>query len=140
MIDFTTDLGTRALQRLQTEFIIWLTTVDAAGVAQPRPVWFIWENDAFLIYSQPNTKKLQHITQHPQVSLHFNGGQAGEDIQVFSGPVEVVANPIPVHQSPAYLQKYAAAIKAMGATAEKFASSYSVLLRIPPTRLRGMVP
>lgn len=41
MIDFTTQLGERLHQRLQEDFVIWLTTVDASGFPQPRPVWFI---------------------------------------------------------------------------------------------------
>ena len=85
MIDFTTKLGTRAKERLDSEFCIWLTTVSPAGVPQPRPVWFIWDGEAFLIYSQRNTKKLEHIGHNPQVALNFDGGPKAEDVQVFLG-------------------------------------------------------
>ena len=82
MIDLTSELGRRAEARLQTELVIWLTTVAASGVPQPRPVWFLWDGSAVLIYSQPAAKKLAHIAQNPQVALHFNSTPDGDDIQV----------------------------------------------------------
>jgi len=136
MLDFTGEHATRALQRLQTEFTIWLTTVSPQGVAHPRPVWFIWEDNSFLIYSQPNTRKLQHIAHHPQVTLHFDGGPKGLDIQVLFGRAEIIHDPTPLHQVPAYVEKYGAEVQGMGATVEAFAAAYSVALRITPTKLR----
>ena len=54
-IDTTTEFGQRVMRRLQEEVVVWLTTVDASDTPQPRPVWFLWEGETFLIYSQPDT-------------------------------------------------------------------------------------
>lgn len=139
MIDFGSKLGARAAQRLNDEFVVWLTTIDPGGSPQPRPVWFIWDGEAFLIYSQPNTGKLRHIAHNPNVALHFDGGPKGLDIQVFLGTAEIVTNPIPVHQVEAYVEKYRQEIQNMGATVETFGAAYSVALRVTPARLRGML-
>ncbi len=54
-IDFSSELGKRALERLQREQVIWLSTVNAKGMPQPSPVWFLWQDETFIIYSQPST-------------------------------------------------------------------------------------
>lgn len=139
MIDFTSKLGERALQRIQGDFILWLTTVDSKGFPQPRPVWFIWDGEAFLVYnSQPGARKLQHIANNPNVALHFDGGPKGLDLQVILAKAEVVKNSLPADQVSAYLQKYGEEIRSMGATEEAFAGEFSVAIRIQPKRLRGM--
>ncbi|MCB0048173.1 MAG: pyridoxamine 5'-phosphate oxidase family protein, partial [Caldilineaceae bacterium] len=61
MIDWDSEVGRRALQRIEREEVIWLTTVSSRGVPQPRPVWFVWEAGSFLIYSTPRAWKLKHI-------------------------------------------------------------------------------
>lgn len=137
MLDFTTKLGQRAKQRIETEYVIWLTTVDANGTPQPRPVWFVWDGEAFLLYSQVKAKKLQHIARNPNVSLHFDGGPKGEDIQVFLGVAEVVETPTPTNENKEYSEKYRRGIIELGATEKIFAGEYSVCIRVKPTKLRS---
>jgi len=36
-----------AAARLQTEPVIWLTTVTPSGQPQSTPVWFLWEDDSY---------------------------------------------------------------------------------------------
>jgi len=136
MIDLTTKLGLRAKQRLDTESVIWLTTVDAKGTPQPRPVWFIWDGEALVIYSQAKAKKVQHIAKNPNVALHFDSGN-GEDIQVFLGVAEIVQNPTPANQNAAYMDRYRKGIHGLGFTEQSFAAEYSVEIRVKPSRLRS---
>jgi PPOX class probable F420-dependent enzyme len=137
MLDFTSNLGMRARARLDEAFTVWLTTVSPKGIPQPRPVWFVWDGDAFLIFSQPETQKLRHIAQNPNVSLHFDGGQKGLDVQVFSGIAEILSDPVAADQVDQYMQKYGAEIRRMGASEEAFAREYRVALRVRPSKLRG---
>jgi PPOX class probable F420-dependent enzyme len=137
MIDLTTEFGRRAARRLEEERIIWLTTVDAEGMPQPRPVWFWWDGQTFLIYSQPNTHKLGHIARNPQVALHFDGDGQGGNIVVFSGEARLAPEAPPANQVPAYVQKYQPGFTRIRMSANEFAESYSVALRVTPTSLRG---
>jgi PPOX class probable F420-dependent enzyme len=137
MIDLTTDFGRRVARRLETERIIWLTTVDAAGVPQPRPVWFLWEGDTFLIYSQPNTHKLEHTAHRPKVALHLDGDGLGGNIMVFIGEAGLAPDAPPANEVPAYVQKYQPGFARIGISAAEFAQKYSVALRVRPTSLRG---
>ena len=139
MIDFTTELGRKAQKHLADEYFVWLTSLDSHLTPQPRPVWFIWQDGAFIIFSQAKAHKLKHIAAHPQVSLHFNTPDAKgeEDVIVFSGKAEVV-NDIPsAHVLKAYIEKYGEGISGLGSTAEQFGGEYSVAIRITPTSLRG---
>lgn len=137
MIDTTTEFGQRVTRRLAEERIAWLTTVDSQGIPQPRPVWFLWDGATVLIYSQPGTQKLKHITARPEVSLHLDGDGRGGDIVVFTGRAEIDPAAPPADQVPAYVAKYEAGFARIGMTASQFAASYSVALRVTPLKLRG---
>ena len=137
MIDMHTEFGQRVARRLREERIGWLTTVDEKGVPQPRPVWFLWDDDGFLIYSRPDTHKLHHIARNAQVSLHLDGDGLGGDIVIFTGEAAVSSDTPPADQIPAYVAKYAPGFLRIGMDAAKFAQDYSVAIRVRPAKLRG---
>ena len=136
-IDTTTEFGRRVLRRLQEEPVIWLTTVDANGVPQPRPVWFLWDGESFLIYSQPETGKVRHIKRNPQVALNFDGNGQGGDIVVFIGTARFADEAPPGDEHAAYLEKYRAGIEQLGSTPAQFARDYAVPIEVVPDRVRG---
>lgn len=137
MIDTSTEFGRRVEKRLNSERIIWLTTVSAGGVPHPRPVWFWWDGETFLIYSKPDTFKLDHIETNPNVALNFDGDGRGSDIIVFTGQARLDPVAPPAHQMPDYAAKYQPGFQRIGMTAQEFAAAYSVALRVMPTALRG---
>ena len=137
MIDLTTEFGRRVVRRLEEERLIWLTTVDSKGVPQPRPVWFLWDGQRFLIYSRPHTFKLKHIARNPQVALHLDGDGLGGNIMVFTGEASLAPDAPPANEVPAYVQRYQPGFARIGMSAEEFAKSYSIAMRITPTSLRG---
>lgn len=139
MIDFKSKLGRKAMRHLKREYFVWLTTIDASGRPQPRPVWFILEGDTLLIYSQPGAFKLKHILNNPNVSLHFNTPDAKgeEDVIVFSGTATIDPKAELVHKNSAYLRKYRTGIKTLGATPQQFTQTYSTAIRITLLSLRG---
>ncbi len=131
LIDTTTEFGSRVARRLEQERIIWLVTVRADLTPQARPVWFLWDGETFLIYSQPNAPKLRNIAHSPKVALHLNGDVYGNDIVIVTGEAGIVADaPLPT-QVPAMAAKY---------HAQDFARNihgYDVAIRVKPTTLRG---
>ena len=139
MLDFNTKFGRFAKKHLKSEYFIWLTTVDSTGTPQPRPVWFIWENDTVLIYSQAKAYKLKHIQNNPNVALHFNSADAqGEKrLIMFTGTAVIDKNAMPTNKLRAYMRKYKSGITNLNMTADQFAKDYSIAIRITPTNLRG---
>jgi PPOX class probable F420-dependent enzyme len=137
MIELTGDFGARVARRLEQEIIIWLTTVRADGTPQPSPVWFVWSDDALLIYSQPNKQKLRNIARSPNVALNFDGNGQGGDIVVISGQASIDPSAPPCDQVAAYVTKYRDHIIRIGYAPATFAAGYSVAIRVTPTALRG---
>ena len=138
MRDSKAKLEREAEKVIKKEFVIWLTTVDSGQAPQPRPVWFIWDNDTFLIFSRSKAYKIQHIKQNDSVSLHFNcDDRASANVIIYIGKAVLDGNSPPSHKVPAYLRKYGKAIKEMGMTPEEFSDEFSVAIRIKPTSLRG---
>ncbi len=136
-IDTTTEFGKRVERRLREEQIIWLTTVRQDGTPQPLPVWFLWEGDTILIYSQPNQQKLRNIRGNPHVSLNFDGNGHGGDIIVLTGTAAIAEDAPRANAVPEYVAKYGEGIKRIGLDPDKMADTYSVPVRVTLTGLRG---
>lgn len=141
MLDFNSKFGRTIKKHLKKQYFLWLTTVDAKGMPQPRPVWFIWEADSFVIFSQPNAYKVKHIRNNPKVSLHFNtSDENGEkDVIIFVGEAAIDARTPPANRIPAYLRKYRSGIEGLNSDPARFAAEYSVAIRVRPTEVRGWV-
>ena len=139
MIDLNTKFGRFVKKRLKDEYFVWLITVDSTGTPQPRPVWFIWENDTVLIYSQAKAYKVGHIQHNPNVSLHFNSAdpKGEQGLIMFTGTATIDTHALPANKHRAYLRKYKAGILGLKATPEQFAAEYAVAIRVTPTKVRG---
>jgi PPOX class probable F420-dependent enzyme len=130
MLDTTTEA------RLREEEIMWLTTVRSDGQPQSVPVWFLWDGETFLIYSQPGRQKLKNIGRNPRVGLHLNSNARGGDVVRAAGAPEVAEDVPPATEIEEYVEKYRKSIVRIGFEPEGFARTYSVALRVTPTRWR----
>ncbi|HEX6271249.1 MAG TPA: TIGR03667 family PPOX class F420-dependent oxidoreductase [Anaerolineales bacterium] len=138
MIELTSEFGRAVKRHLESEYVIWLTTVDSNLMPQPRPVWFIWEKDSFLVFSQAKAYKVRHIAKNPSVALHFNSDEkADKHVIIFIGQASIDANSPPAYQVSAYFKKYESGIADLNMTPEEFSREYSVAIRIRPTEMRG---
>lgn len=136
-IDPNTDFGARVLRHLEDDFVAWLTTVGPELTPQPSPIWFLWDGETVLMFSQPGTPKLRNIGLHPRVSLNFNCTSTGGDVVVLTGDAWIDDDAQPAAANPAYAAKYTQGFADIGMTPEQFAHAYSVPVRIRPTNLRG---
>ena len=136
--DTGTDFGARVQRRLGAEPVAWLTLVDGGGTPQPAPIWFVWDGESALIYSDHRAKRLVHLRANPRVALHLDGDGNGGDIVVLTGEITEEPGDPAVPDNPAYLDKYGSRISAgPWGTAQVFAETYSVPLRFRPDRVRG---
>lgn len=132
----TLPISDSVAHRLERERMIWLTTVDRKGTPVPTPVWFLWSDGRFLLFSQPDTAKLANIAANPRVSLHFNADAHGGAVTVFTGEAHV-ASTVPDEEWARYVRKYAKDIASLDFTPNSFRADYSVPIRMTPQRLRG---
>jgi PPOX class probable F420-dependent enzyme len=138
MIDPTTKAGARALERLERERILWLTTVTAEGQPQTSPVWFLWLDGEILLVSRADAPRLASIRANPRVAANLDGNGRGGDIVSIEGHARIVRDTTgPADIPPAYAAKYAELIAAEGWTLESFLADYPVEIRVRPTRVRA---
>jgi PPOX class probable F420-dependent enzyme len=136
VLDPSNPAHARADRRLRSEPVAWLTTVRADGQAQSTPVWFLWDGDTFLLYSQPDAQKVRNVASNPKVSLHLSDDGAGDDVVTFEGAAAVEPETARADRVEAYLAKYQGAIAALGYEPGPFARTYSTAIRVRPTRAR----
>jgi PPOX class probable F420-dependent enzyme len=125
-----------AASRLETEPIIWLTTVAASGQPQSTPVWFRWDGGEFLIFGAARGPKVSNIESNPRVGLHLEGNGRGGANVIFEGTARIDPAGPRAHAVPAYIQKYREFIDSYGWTPESFAADYPHVIRVSPTRAR----
>ena len=122
--------------RLRREKIAWLTTVRRDGQPQSSPVWFLWRDGEVVVYSKPTTQKVRNIQANPKVALHLRDVDEGSDIVSIEGAAEIDDAYPAAAAIPDYVKKYRAMIADINMDPGSFTKSYSVPIRIRPTKLR----
>lgn len=133
MTKATMNISPELLHRLQQEEIIWFTTVSPASVPTPNPVWFVWEGDCIVVYSQPQSFRVRNIKLNPQVALTLQGVDGlGNHVVIINGTAQLR----PHNQSipPAYWKKYERLLQDMSPA--EMTASYNVEIRVKPSRIR----
>ena len=136
-IDLETGNGRRVDARLREDLVAWLVTVAPNGTPVPTPVWFVWDGESLLVYSQRDKPKLRHIAANPRVALAMRTDEHGDDVAVITGEAAVDESAPPCDREPDYVEKYRNSIARLGADVAGFAGEYSVAIRIRPTKLRA---
>jgi PPOX class probable F420-dependent enzyme len=121
---------------LREEKIAWLTTVRSDGQPQSVPVWFLWDGESLLIYSQPDRRKLKNVGENPRVGLHLNSNDRGGDVVRAEGTAEILDDFPPASEVGEYVDKYRDSIARIGFEPDSFARAYSVALHVTPERWR----
>jgi PPOX class probable F420-dependent enzyme len=122
--------------RLVSEKIAWLTTVRRDGQPQSSPVWFLWRGGEIVVYSKPTTQKVRNIRANAKVAIHLRDVDEGSDIVSIEGTAEIDESYPPAAAIPEYVTKYRAMIADIKMDPDSFAKSYSVPVRIRPSKIR----
>ena len=137
-IDTSTEFGAKVQRRVESETLIWLTTVDSNGTPQPNPVWFLWQTGTFLLVSKPGQAKLKNIARHGRVSLNFEATPDEEQITIFTGSAELIdRGSLGQDFLDRYHVKYAQGMTNIGMTREQYESQYTEAIRVIPEKVRG---
>lgn len=134
--DASAQAGARALERLETELIGWMTTVNPDGQPQSSPIWFLWSDGELLLYSWKRAPRNDNVAERPLVSFNLATSPNGEDVVTAEGIARIVSDEPRASANPAYLAKYQGMLDEYGWTAAYFDGEYPVALRISPTRWR----
>ena len=134
MADQTRPNNAHVEQRLREEPIVWFTTVRPDGRPHTVPVWFLWDGETFLIFSQPGNLKIRNLQRNPHITHAPDGTKQGGDVVTVEGEAELLSEPSRNILAPAFGEKYASMIKTMGVDTEGLVEDYSQPIRIKPTK------
>jgi PPOX class probable F420-dependent enzyme len=124
-------------ERLDGELVAWMTTVSPAGLPQTSPVWFLVEDECFVIYSLASTPRTRNIEANPKVCLNLNSTPTGGEVVIIEGLAEIAADGPPAVEDDAYVAKYREQMGDLGMTPASFSADYPVRIHVTPTRLRA---
>ncbi|MEA2548637.1 MAG: hypothetical protein QOE42_1235 [Chloroflexota bacterium] len=119
---------------LETERVVWLSTVNADGTPHLVPIWFSWDREALLIASKPNAKKVANLRTNPSVMLALGEPDHDFDVGMVEGIAELLDAPAATDLPAGHLAKYRRQMAAIGLSADDFLATYSQVIRIRPTR------
>ena len=125
----------RALERLTSEMIVWMTTVSPQMQPQPSAVWFWWDGETVLVYSA-DSPRLRNIAIHPRVSLTFNSDPVGDDLSILYGLAALDSAAPAAKDLEGYRNRYHHRMPAIGMDWEGLSSRYRFPVRIRLTAFR----
>lgn len=135
ILDPSTADGAHAIERLRTAVVGWLTTVTPEGQPQTLPVWFVLQDDEIAMYSDHRARRNRNIEVNPKVSFHLSDEGQGGDVVTIEGTARIDPDYRPPGEHDDYLAKYGGRIDAAFGGPAKFGQTYSLAIRIRPTRL-----
>ncbi len=123
---------------LEQEPIVWLSTVRPDGAPHIVPIWFWWDGEALLVFSKPDAQKVRNLRARPAAMLALGDAEDGLRRRPDRGSGRA-ARPTDGRGAPAaHLAKYAEQMAALiGLTADEYAATYSLVIRIVPDRFIG---
>ncbi|MET0784583.1 MAG: pyridoxamine 5'-phosphate oxidase family protein [Leifsonia flava] len=128
----------KALEKLDSEIIAWITTVRSDGAPRSVPVWFLWHEGTVLVMSEPTTAKVQAIRRGSAVQLHLETGPFGSEVVILSGSAEISETDatgwLPRIRD-AYSTKYAEAMADYGMDIEPIMAQFSSVIVFTPEKL-----
>lgn len=134
-LDPSTDAGAKAVRRLETELMAWLTTINPDGQPQSSAIWFVWRGGV-LVYSHKLAPRNANIEANPAVAFNLNTDPDGDEVVTMEGEARIDLSLPPSTANPAYQAKHRHMIDRYGWTAEWLASEYPVPIVVRPTRWR----
>ena len=88
-LDPATTGSAHAIERLATEKIGWLTTIDLNGQPQSSPIWFLWLGEEVLVYSHIRAHRNANIETNSRVSFNLDTAAEGDDYVTMEGETRV---------------------------------------------------
>ena len=131
----TTSLAAIRVQRfLETEPVIWLSSVGHDGSPHLVPTWFVWDGEAVVIVSKPGAVKVRNLRANPRAMLAVGDAEADFDVGLLEATAYLSEDPTPPALPVGFATKYAARIDELGLTSAQFARTYSQVIRLTPVR------
>jgi PPOX class probable F420-dependent enzyme len=134
-MDTTSTAALRVQRFLETEPVIWLSSIRPDGAPHLVPTWFVWDGETIVIRSKPHARKVGNLAHEPRAMLALGDADDDFDVGLLEARAEVLAGERPLPQ--AFVTKYRGRIAGLGLTPAEFAATYSATIRLTPARALG---
>jgi len=125
-----------ALDHLERDVVGWLTTVTPDGMPQTSIICFIWDGETILTYSEPGKPKTRNVAANPRVAFNLNSDDHGDHWVSIEGTAVVDESAPPSDRHDPWMAKHAGPYRHWGMDPHETAETWSVALRVTPTRVR----
>jgi len=119
---------------LESEPVVWLSTVRPDGTPHIVPIWFSWDGASLLIASKPHAKKVANLRANPRVMLALGEPDEDFDVGLLEGVAEVLDGTAADLLPGTHLRKYREQMAQIGLSRDEFLATYSLVIRVRPTR------
>ena len=135
----STAAALRVERFLETEPVIWLSSIRQDGAPHLVPTWFVWDGESIVIRSKPHAKKVRNLAHDPRAMVALGDAEDDFDVGLLEARAEVtgVRDGAPAPLPGAFLIKYRERIAALGITPAEFAATYSATITLTPSRALG---
>jgi PPOX class probable F420-dependent enzyme len=121
-------------ERFEREPIVWLSSSHPDGRPHLVPVWFVWDGEAFLVFSKPTARKVRNMAEAPNVTLAIGSAERDFDVQLVEGHAVLLEQQTAAVVPSAMWTKYAEPMASAGLSRDEFVATYRQAIRIIPTR------
>lgn len=135
----TTAAALRVQRFLETEPVIWLSSIRQDGAPHLVPTWFVWDGEAIVIRSKPDARKVRNLARDPRAMLALGDADDDFDVGLLEARAEVtgVGDEPPAPLPAVFVTKYGDRMAELGITPAGFAATYSATIRLTPARALG---
>jgi PPOX class probable F420-dependent enzyme len=127
----------RVVRFLETEPVVWLSSVCDDGRPHLVPTWFVWDGRTIVILSKPGAVKVRNLRADPRAMLALGDAEDDFDVGLFEAIAEIRSEPTPLDLPPGFATKYATRIDGLGLSVTQFARTYSQVIRLTPVKALG---
>jgi PPOX class probable F420-dependent enzyme len=135
-MDGSTFAALRIERFLETEPVVWLSTIGADGSPHLVPTWFIWDGSEIVIRSKPGASKVGNLRRDPRAMLALGDAEDDFDVGLLRATARLESTSGP-DLPPLFEHKYASQIARLGLTPTEFARTYSQSIHLRPARALG---
>jgi PPOX class probable F420-dependent enzyme len=122
---------------LETEPVIWLSSICADGRPHLIPAWFVWDGETIVMVSKPGAIKVRNLRADPRAMLALGDAEDDFDVGLIEARADLPSEPTPLDLPAGFFAKYEARIAALELTPAQFARTYSQVIRLVPVKALG---
>jgi PPOX class probable F420-dependent enzyme len=122
---------------LQTEEVVWLSTVSPDGMPSVIPIWFSWDGEAVRILTKPGQRKVDNMRANARVMLALGNEEDDFDVGLIEARAEFPNTDAATFMPDSHWTKYARDLAGIGLGRDEYLATYSQPIRIVPTHYLG---